>query len=207
MNGLQFTWIKRGERSSRSRPLLAIENLTVRVGARRVLDSIDLEVFDGDHLRITGPNGCGKSTLLNAIAGLEPARIEGGLISFAGEVLTGLPSHERAQRGIAYIRQRGNVFTELTVDENLRIALGQDGPSHFRRACPGWAAALPARKMAGLLSGGQRQRLAWAMSTLRPSRMLLADEPNAGLSVDMRIPENQTVVVVTHQHACLDANA
>ena len=110
MNGLQFTWLKKGDHHADAVPLLKIQSLTVRVGVRRILNDINLEVYPGDHIRITGPNGSGKSTLLNAIAGAEPARVEQGEIVFGGQEITGLPTHERAALGIAYMRQTDNVF-------------------------------------------------------------------------------------------------
>src|SRR5690242_1885772 len=110
-------------------PLLRLAGLSVKVGIRRIIEDLDLEVDATDALLVSGPNGSGKSTLLNAIAGLEPARIESGTVSIAGEDVTALPAHERARRGVAYLMQRNNVFAELSVEENLRIALGEDGPA------------------------------------------------------------------------------
>src|SRR5665647_509529 len=122
MSGLRVNWIRRGDPSAS--PLLKVEGLSVRVGARRVLNLVDFAIHKGDHVRITGPNGSGKSTLLNAIAGVEPARIESGSILFAGEDITRKPPHERAALGLSYMRQTDNVFTSLSVRENLELALG-----------------------------------------------------------------------------------
>jgi ABC-type branched-subunit amino acid transport system ATPase component len=194
---LRFTTVRQGERRECVAALLRVEHLTVKVGIRRVIEDLSLDVFDGDALCVSGPNGSGKSTLLNAIAGLEPARIEAGTICLGGEDITTLPPHERAQRGLAFMRQRENVFVDLTVGENLRLALGTDGSARFREHYPTWASDLPDRKQAGLLSGGQKQRLAWAMTTLRSRRMLLADEPEAGMAQHVALPTG-TLLLVSH---------
>lgn len=198
MSELTFTTLRQGRLDPGVAPLLRLERLTVKVGIRRVIENLDLELHQNEAILITGPNGSGKSTVLNVIAGLEPARLESGTITLAGEDVTNLPAHERAQRGVAYLKQRDNVFVDLSVEENLRIAVGNDAQTRFRAALPDWAKSLPLRKRAGLLSGGQRQRLAWAMCTLRRSRLLLADEPEAGMSEEPPWPENSTVLVVSH---------
>lgn len=148
---------------------------------------------------LTGPNGSGKSTLLNAIAGLEPARVESGRICFRGDELNNLAAHERARLGITYVRQRRNVFEDLTVAENLLTAVGRDGPELLWARFPAWAEDLPMNKKASVLSGGQKQRLAWAMAVLRPSVLLLADEPEAGVSERLELPATPTIVLASHQ--------
>lgn len=201
MSELIFTVLRQGQRDSGVSPRLRLNGLTIKVGIRRIIDRLDLDVFENDAILVSGPNGSGKSTLLNAIAGLEPARVEAGTISICGEDVTSLPPHERARRGLSYVRQRHNVFPELTVEENLRVALGSEGPESFQRQHPDWVEALPLTKRAGLLSGGQKQRLAWAMATLRASCLLLADEPEAGTSVDLTLPQKSAVLLVSHNHS------
>ena len=198
MADFQVRKIRGGEPAGAGPPVLRLERLSVNVGIRRVIENLDLEAAAGDAVWISGQNGCGKSMLLDAIAGLAPARVVDGSIHFEGEDVTHMPAHERARRGLAYLRQREHVFADLTVDENLRLALGADGDAglHAMRNHP--AAKLPGSKRAGLLSGGERQRLAWAMASARPSRLLLADEPEAGLSTPLRLPEDRTVILVSH---------
>lgn len=199
MNSLQLTWLRLSERSPDARPLLVIDDLAVRVGMRRVLDGVSLSVFPGDHLRITGPNGCGKSTLLNAIAGVAPARIERGSIRLDGTDIAAWPSHERARQGIAYMRQVDHVFFALSVNENLTMALGRSGYDRFAEHFPNWVADFPPNKRAGHLSGGQRKKLAWGMTVLKSAPLILADEPEAGVSQGLSPPVEKTYVVVTHQ--------
>lgn len=201
MSDLRFTSLRRGQRSNDAPPLLRVQNLSVRVGIRDVLENINLDLYDGDAMLVSGPNGSGKSTLLNAIAGLEPAEVKSGTIMMEGREITEAAPHERAKTGLAYLRQRENVFPSLSVAENLQLAVGSSGPDQFEETYPEWAADLPLQKRASLLSGGQRQKLAWAMATLRPSCLLLADEPEAGLSEQLQIPEGVTCLVVSHSPA------
>ncbi len=199
MNNLEITWIRQGARALDVRPLLLVKSLCVRVGVRQVLDSIDLEVYEGDHVRITGPNGCGKSTLLNAIAGIAPAKIEGGHVHFQDMDITSWSSHERARQGIAYMRQVDNIFPSLTIRENLIMALGRDGYEQFAQVFPEWVGDFPPNKRAGQLSGGQRKKVAWGMTVLRNAPLILADEPEAGVAHRFEPPETKTYIMVTHQ--------
>lgn len=203
MSGLHFGWMRRGDTSMA--PLLKVEGLRVRVGVRRILDQIDFAVHTGDHIRITGPNGCGKSTLLNAIAGIEPARIEAGRIMFAGKDITYMPPHERAALGISYMRQTDNVFMNLSLQENLELALGAGGYGQFAQAFPEWGKALNRRKRAGQLSGGEKKKLAWAMAVLAGKKLFLADEPEAGVAQRFQVPACVgSYVVITHEDPLLE---
>lgn len=199
MSGLQFTWLKKGPRSKEASPLLQVEDLSVCVGIRQVLSDISLDVYAGDHIRITGPNGCGKTTLLNAIAGVDPARVKHGEITFAGRDISKLPAHERSACGIAYMRQSDNVFPGLSVAENLKLALGDGGPERFQAAYPDWAEDLPMNKPAGHLSGGQKKKLAWGMTLLRDAALFLTDEPEAGVSRGQLCFPGETMLVVEHE--------
>ncbi|MCI0558168.1 MAG: ATP-binding cassette domain-containing protein [Nitrososphaera sp.] len=198
MHSLQFTWLQEGERRHGAQPLLSVRSLNVRIGVRRVLNGLDLDVYPGDHIRITGPNGSGKSTLLNAIAGVEPANVESGSIAFNGKQITSHPAYIRAGWGISYMRQTDNVFPSLTVSENLIMSLGKKGPNQFIDSFPNWSKQLPLHRPAGLLSGGQKKKLAWAMAILRNHDLLLADEPDAGSAEPFAPPVASTYIVVSH---------
>ena len=201
MSSLQFTWLRCGSHDADSIPVLKIVGLCVKVNIRDVISDLNLEIYSGDIVCVTGPNGAGKSTLLNAIAGLEPAHVTAGQIVLKGTTLTTCPAYRRAQVGLSYLRQRHNVFPDLTVEENLRVAIGNKAVEWFEREFPNWRADLPAKKRASLLSGGQRQRLAWAMSVLVHRELMLADEPEEGLSEDISIPGNATILLATQ---CID---
>lgn len=199
MSNIYFQWLKHGESGGNAAPLLQVKGLTVQVGVREVLTDIDIDVFLGDHVRITGPNGSGKSTLCNAIAGIEPARIVSGQICFNGQNITRMPAHERAALGITYMRQMENVFQNLTVSENLILALGKDGYERFSQTFPNWTHELSANKRAGQLSGGQKKKLAWSMSLLGGKKLFLADEPDAGVDQKFELPDGGcTYVEISH---------
>lgn len=197
MSGLSFHWLRRGNASGSS-PLLSIQKLRVKVGIREVLKDMNLDVHPGDHIRVTGPNGCGKSTLFNAIAGVEPARVISGRVFLKDRDITTLPAHERACAGIVFMRQSNNVFETLTVEENLRLALGSKGPSRLVEKLPVLAREIPARKTVGLLSGGQKKKLAWAMSVLSNGILHLFDEPDAGVCNNFILPKEITALNITH---------
>lgn len=165
--------------------VLSVAGLHAGYGAGDILKGIDISLDEGRVLTIIGPNGSGKSTLVKTLAGLLLARQ--GEVRLAGERVNDLSPPKRVQRGLAYVPQEYNVFRNLTVLENLRIAhefmsggagapLSQDMAALFPE--------LPSRyqALAGNLSGGQRQMLAFACAlTVRP-KVLMLDEPSAGLS-------------------------
>ena len=205
MSQLSIKLIKRNS-SLESIPLLRVENLSVRIGMRRVLSNISFSLCEGETILIQGINGGGKSSLLNAIAGVEPATIESGFVSFSGCDITHLPAHRISQLGISYLRQRENVFSNLTVEENLLVALGPAGPDRFAEKFPDCREKIPFAKRAALLSGGQRQILAWSMAALRPSRLLMADEPEAGLSQKLPSPDTKALILVSHSNNWLTSH-
>lgn len=186
MGLLNFEWIGGQKRAQGATPLLAVESVSVRLGQRHVLDDVNLEVYEGEQVRITGPNGAGKSTLLNAIMGVVP--LASGRIAFKGKDISQLPTHERAQSGIRYMRQRDNVLPSLTVRENLRLALGSDGYERFRKQFPEWAKDIVPDTPPGMLSGGQKQKLAWGMTVLSQALLFLVDEPSAGVAGSIMFP-------------------
>lgn len=198
-SGLCFTWLKTGGRTPGEGPLLSVKQLSVRVGIRRVLEGIDLDLFPGDRICVSGSNGSGKSTLLNAIAGVPRARIESGSIVYRGRDITHMPAHVRARDGMAYMMQSMNVFAGLTVYENLILALGEDGARNYmKQAPPEWSLVGSVSRPAGSLSGGERQKLAYALCCRPDTRLLLADEPDAGLHQWAGLPFHDTYIIITH---------
>ena len=135
-------------------------------------------------MALLGPNGAGKSTLVKAVAGL--VAVSGGSVTFAGRDIAGVPAHRLAQQGLAFVPQTDNVFARLGVLENLELAGHRLGRRRRERV----AAMLTlfpdlARQrflLAGRLSGGQRQMLAIARALMVEPRVLMLDEPSAGLS-------------------------
>ena len=142
-----------------------------------ILRGISLSVEDGEALGIIGLNGSGKSTLGKSILKMLPH--QKGTIILNGEDITNLSTTEIASRGISIMHQGGKVFDNLTVDENLSLA-GETSPK-FKQLIPLLQEGLGGR-MADRLSGGQRHQLALAMALLTQPRLVVLDEPSAGLS-------------------------
>ena len=176
--------------------ILSIAGLHAGYGAGDILKGIDVSLDEGRVVTIIGPNGSGKSTFVKTLAGLLAVRQ--GEIRFAGERLNELSPPKRVQRGLAYVPQEYNVFRNLTVLENLRIAhefMGGGAASPLSGDMAALFPELPSRykELAGNLSGGQRQMLAFACAlTVRP-KVLMLDEPSAGLSPKFTSEIFQTV--------------
>ena len=168
--------------------IFRVEGLHAGYGAGDILKGVELAVEAGSILTIIGPNGSGKSTLVKTLAGLLRARQ--GDILLKGKSIRELSPPRRVHAGISYVPQEYNVFRNLTVLENLKIA--REFMSAGRRLrgpvvsdeLVALFPELPSRfkALAGNLSGGQRQMLAFACAlTVKPS-LLMMDEPSAGLS-------------------------
>lgn len=156
---------------------------------KEVLHGVSLAAQAGQIVALLGSNGAGKSTLLNVIIGLlRPWR---GAVWLGDRDITALPPHQRARDGVAFVNQGGGVFPSLTVRENLEMGIrasrsGRAGADSVERALEQFPALKDhLRSRAGLLSGGQRQMLALAMRLAQQPRILLLDEPSAGLAPDL----------------------
>lgn len=151
-----------------------------------ILQGIDLVLNEGDVVGVLGLNGSGKSTLGKAIMNMIPRRE--GEIRFCGKSITSLTTHELAMQGSAIMQQGGQVFTTMSVWENLQLAFGdvQDKEyiAQLKEIVP--LLARPKKElqhtMADKLSGGQRHQLALAMTLARRPKLAILDEPSAGLS-------------------------
>jgi ABC-type branched-subunit amino acid transport system ATPase component len=160
-----------------ARPRLVLDRLFSGYAQKIVVAGVSLKLEDGDIIALLGLNGSGKSTLLKAIMGLVP--VSAGTVLMDGADLTHASISTRAQCGVAYFGQGGRVFPSLTVAENCAVA-AVDRQMNVIDLFPQLAAA--PHKRAGLLSGGQRHQLALAMVLSRRPRVLLLDEPTAGVS-------------------------
>lgn len=151
-----------------------------------ILQGIDLTLSEGDVVGVLGLNGSGKSTLGKAIMNMIPRRE--GEIRFCGKSITSLTTHELAMQGIAIMQQGGQVFTTMSVWENLQLAFGDKKNNEYvavlKEILP--LLARPKKElqhtMADKLSGGQRHQLALAMTLARQPKLAILDEPSAGLS-------------------------
>jgi branched-chain amino acid transport system ATP-binding protein len=196
-------------------PLLATDSLCHRYGSLTAVDGVDLRVVPGERHALIGPNGAGKTTLLDLIAGT--ARPHAGRIRYAGRDVTGLGPARRARLGIGRTHQRPAVWPSLTTLDNVVVA-SRHAPGAAGRSAPrrGTAAAAleemglggVAEAVAGELSHGERRQLEIAMALAGGSRLLLLDEPAAGLSapeldrlgsVLAGLPRAVTVLLVEHR--------
>jgi branched-chain amino acid transport system ATP-binding protein len=164
--------------------LLEAHDLAGGYGGADILQGVSIEVDAHEIAVIVGPNGTGKSTAMKAIFGLVPLR--GGSIRLAGEEVAGEKPERLVARGMGFVPQERNVFPTLTVEENLDMGayLRRDGIAAAKDAV--WALfpdLLPKRRQAaGELSGGQRQMVAIGRALMMQPRLLMLDEPTAGLS-------------------------
>jgi branched-chain amino acid transport system ATP-binding protein len=150
-----------------------------------ILHGVSVSVSPAELVTVIGPNGAGKSTLVKAIAGIVP--ISAGTVSVGGVTVTNLMTHKLATASIAYVPQTANVFTSLTIDDNLRLGASTISKAEGRRRIAKAYDDFPALQQyrshkAKVLSGGQRQMLAVARALLTEPRLLMLDEPSAGLS-------------------------
>ena len=168
-------------------PALAVEGIVAGYHGSEVLHGVSLRVPDGGSVLLLGPNGAGKSTTLATISGL--LRPRAGRVLLGGRDVTALPAHERARRGIAHVPEGRRIFRRQTVEENLLIGADFCGRDRaWREGAFAWVFDLfpvLARKRgntASTLSGGEQQMLAVAQAIMSRPRVLLLDEPSAGLA-------------------------
>ena len=165
--------------------MLSVTSVVAGYGAHdEVLKSVGMTVAERELVVLIGPNGAGKSTLLKSIAGfLKPRE---GDITFEGRSIGGLKPREITRQGIAFVPQEANVFPSLSVEANLEIGGYVDRGATKERIRANFARfpVLAERRAqeARTLSGGQRQMLAVAMALMAAPRLMLLDEPSAGLS-------------------------
>lgn len=165
--------------------MLSVEGLRSRYGRIEVLHGIELTVASGEIVAVVGANGAGKSTLLKCLSGLQP--VSGGSISFRGETLTAVPAYRRLQRGLAQAPEGRQIFTNLSVEENLRLGAYLFSDDRVGKDMDDAFAMFPILRekrnlVAGGLSGGQQQMLAIARALMGRPSCLLLDEPSMGLA-------------------------
>jgi branched-chain amino acid transport system ATP-binding protein len=171
--------------TSAPEPLLSVTALESGYGKIRVLHGLDFNIARGEVVALLGPNGAGKSTMLRALSGLLPATA--GQVRFDGQDITNATPRESARVGLVHVIEGHRVFTQISVNDNLLLA-GYDLPRGERAARVDEALsffpeiAAKRNERGGALSGGQQQMLTVAQGLVRRPRLLMLDEPSAGLS-------------------------
>ena len=165
-------------------PLLDVRHVRGGYGESDILKGVDLAVERGEIVVNLGPNGAGKSTLMKAVFGLVPLR--SGLVALDGEDVTNARPETHVRRGLSYVPQERNVFPSLTVRENLEMgafARRDDWSTALARVYEVFPPLAEKRNaLAGALSGGQRQMVAMGRALMQEPKLLMLDEPTAGLS-------------------------
>ena len=168
-----------------SAPLLTIRGIKTFYGRVMALKGVNLDVNEGEIVTLIGANGAGKSTLMMTVCGNPRARE--GTISFAGQDITRLPTHEIARLKLAQAPEGRRIFSRMTVLENLQMGATTAEPNEFERDLDRVLALFPRLKQrigqrGGTLSGGEQQMLAIARALMARPRLLLLDEPSLGLA-------------------------
>jgi branched-chain amino acid transport system ATP-binding protein len=164
--------------------LLEAERVYGGYGGVDILNGVDLAVDDGQIVVVIGPNGAGKSTVMKAIFGL--VRVRAGRVSLAGEDITNARPDQLVPKGMSYVPQERNVFSSLTVQENLDMGAyirADDHAAELEQVFEIFPLLKERRRQrAGQMSGGERQMVAIGRALMVKPRLLLLDEPTAGLS-------------------------
>jgi ABC-type branched-subunit amino acid transport system ATPase component len=194
-------------------PLLKVDGVTSGYGDMEVLRDVSLEVEPGEIISIIGPNGAGKSTVMKVVFGqLRPWQ---GKVELEGRDISRLPPYEIVTHGMCYVPQVANIFTDLTVEENLELGAfalaGRDVAERKARIYELFPRlAERARQQAGKMSGGERQMLAMGSALMLDPRLLLLDEPSAGLAPKMvdviferivRVNQTGVAILMVEQNA------
>jgi branched-chain amino acid transport system ATP-binding protein len=165
-------------------PLLAVKGLAAGYGKIGVLTGIDILVYPGEIVAMLGPNGAGKTTLLKAVSGLLPWT---GEVTFAGKNMAGASPRDAVNAGLVHVVEGHRVFTQLTVEDNVLLASYGMPSAQGRKQVEEALDFFPEIKAkrhdrAVTLSGGQQQMLAVTQGLVRKPKLLMLDEPSAGLS-------------------------
>lgn len=187
--------------------ILSVKNMETYIGQYHILQGINLDVPEGHVTVLIGRNGAGKTTTLRSIIGLTPPSV--GSVEFNGEMIQGLPPYTIALKGMSLVPEDQGIFSSLTVEENIRLAMQKDNKETRDRR--DWVLDVfpdlkpKLKNKAGSLSGGQKQMLSISRALVNNNKLLLIDEPSKGLAPIMvetlanaikNIKDHTTVVLV-----------
>ena len=181
--------------------LIELRNVVGGYGGAPILNGVNMAIEASDIGVIVGPNGAGKSTTLKAIFGL--LRVTGGTIDFAGENIANSLPDKLVPKGLSFVPQEKNVFTSMSVEENLEM--GAFTRTDDFRPTMDWVYSMfpvlaeKRRQPAGELSGGQRQMVAMGRALMSKPKLLMLDEPSAGLSPRYVIEIFETIMRVNKE--------
>jgi branched-chain amino acid transport system ATP-binding protein len=181
--------------------LIELKHVVGGYGGAPILNGVDIAIDQSDIGVIVGPNGAGKSTTLKAIFGL--LKVTGGTITFAGEEITNSLPDRLVPKGLSFVPQEKNVFTSMSVEENLEMGAFtrrddfSDTMAWVYQMFP--VLKEKRRQPAGELSGGQRQMVAMGRALMSKPKLLMLDEPSAGLSPRYVIEIFETIVRVNKE--------
>ncbi|WP_435358241.1 ABC transporter ATP-binding protein [Haloarchaeobius sp. DFWS5] len=192
--------------------ILEVRELDAGYGDLQILHDIQMDVADGEYVTIVGPNGAGKSTAMKSVFGLTTHM--GGTVTFDGVDITGQNPEEIIYEGLGFVPQNDNVFPNLTVRENLEMGayILDEVPMDAIRAVYDRFPILEERETqkAGTMSGGQQQMLAMGRALMLEPKLLMLDEPSAGLAPDLvdemfdridDINDSGTAILMVEQNA------
>ena len=162
-------------------PLLSVDGIDTYYGQSQALHDVSLSVEEGEVVTVLGRNGAGKTTTLRSIVGIATPRR--GSVEYGGEDIVGMPTHDIIERGIGYVPEDRQVWSTLTVAENLEVPAGLGGDWTLEDAYDLFPTLDDLREArAGTLSGGEQQMLVIARGLLGGTDLLLLDEPSEGLA-------------------------
>lgn len=193
--------------------MLKINNLESGYSKVSVLKNINLDIKPKEVILIIGSNGAGKSTLLKTIFGFN--KVKNGEIHYNGLLINNMPVFDRVKMGISYVFQDRRIFGSRTVEDNLRLAFINSGTIRFKESVENIYNQFPIlfekkKTISGILSGGEQQQLAIGRALIQRPKLILFDEPSAGLSPkfaeeffllikDLAIGDGITCVLVEHR--------
>jgi branched-chain amino acid transport system ATP-binding protein len=166
--------------------MLSLASISAGYGSFQALFSVSLDIARGEAVGVIGPNGAGKTTLMRVISGMLPLRE--GSMTFEGKAIGGLPAHHIIERGIAHVPENRRLFPKLSVEENLRVgAFIPEARARFAEQLDYVYSLFPRLKdrraqAAGTMSGGEQQMCAIGRALMSKPKVLLMDEPSAGLA-------------------------